>query len=156
MVVALYPTVSNPPTFGMILGLKYIEDMYEKIFIVVEKKSLIFEVHRVVAMLEKVLCKDSSKYSILLNEANFENLTIVPKELPEYDIIITDNPRVYANLINKGYVKTVLIPRPIGWDETLHRIATQRSLVLEKVLNTIRTINNPNDYVDNMKKEIEA
>lgn len=156
MVTALFPTISNPPTFGTILSLKYIENIYDKIFIVVRDVPLALSIDRVVTMLDKVLCQGNSKYAILINGADFTRLTTLPKELPNCDVIITDDTRTYTNLIGKGYDNILLIPRPIGWDDTFHRIAFQRSLTLERVNNGIRTIINPDEYVEKMKKEIEA
>lgn len=152
MVTAIFPTTSNPPTFGTILGLKYIEDMYDKIFVVVYDKPKVINTYQVVAMLKKVLCKDGLKYSVITSKVDFEKATILPPELPKYEKIITDNPRIYGNFAHKGYTNVTLIPKPVGWDDTFHRIAYQRSMALEGIINSIKTIGDPEGYVKNMKK----
>jgi hypothetical protein len=153
MTVALFPTNSNPPTFGTILALKYVEDLYEKIFVVIRDKPLMISTAQAVNMIEKVLCTNTHKYAVISNDCDFENTTILPKQLPAYDVIITDNPNIYSNLLSKGYINMNLIPKPLGYDETMHRVAYKRSLILERILDQMRTIRNPDEYMKEVKKE---
>ena len=152
MVTAIFPTISNPPTFGMILGLRYIEDLYDKIFVVVYDKPKVINTYQVVIMLKKVLCKSGLKYSVITNKTNFETVTTLPPELPKFERILTDNTRIYSNLLHKGHINVTLIPKPIGWDESFHRVAYQRSVALEGINNSIKTISDPEGYVEDLKE----
>jgi hypothetical protein len=126
--------------------------MYTKINVVVYDKPKLLNTYQVVNMLSKVLCQGSMKYNILVNKCDFENITVIPQELQDYDVLITENIRVYCNLLNKGYNNISLIPKPIGYDDMLHRIAYKRSLTLEKILSGMKTIHNPEEYVKEIKK----
>ncbi len=149
---ALYPTISNPPTFGMVLGLKYIEDKYDKIFVCVNNKPLIIPINKVIYMLEKVLAKDNSKYSVITSDTDFENVTVLPQELPSFDDIITESTEIYSNFKSKGYGNVVLIPRPLGWHDTFHRIAYERSVILDEINASIKTCYEPEKYIkENME-----
>lgn len=152
MKTAIFPTISNPPTFGVILSLRYVEKLYEKIYVCVEDKPRVLNTDKIVHLLSVALGKDNLKYAVISNKADFTELTILPTKLPKFDDILTDNPRVYSNLIGKGYQNVVLIPKPLGWDETFHRVAYNRSTLYEKVMNDIRTSNNPEKYVKDYMK----
>jgi len=152
MKTAIFPTTSNPPTFGTILSLRQVEDVYEKIFVCVEDKSRMISTEKIISMLSIVLSKKNSKFRIISNKTNFETATTFPPTLPKFDDIITDNPKIYSNLIGKGYGNVILIPKPLGWDDTFHRIAYERSMTYEKVMNDIKTSNYPEEYIkENMK-----
>jgi hypothetical protein len=120
---------------------------------VIKDKPTLLNTTQVMNMMSKVLCNDSMKYVVISNKCNFEEVTALPLELPAYDILITDNPKIYSNLLSKGYVRLQLIPKPLGYDETMHRTAYKRSLIFERILGQIRTIQNPDEYMKEVKKE---
>ena len=148
MTVALFPTDSNPPTFGTILALKYIEHAYEKIFVVVRDKPVLLSTDQVMNMLNKVLCNDGMKYSIISSQCDFEHDTISHHKFPKFDELITENPNIYSNLLSKGYVKLRLIPKPLGYDDMFHRTAYKRSITLEKIFSEMNTTQTPEKYIN--------
>jgi hypothetical protein len=147
MKTALYPTKTNPPTFGMILGLRYIEDLYDKIYVCIYDKPKSLTTERMVHMLTKVLTKNTLKYNIIHHKADFENITLIPNDIPEFDEMITDNIKIYTNFLGKGYNNVVMMPRPIGWDDTFHRIAFERSMLYERICNSIKTSTDVDGYI---------
>jgi hypothetical protein len=140
--VAIFPTTSNPPTFGTILGLYGVVDDYDKIYVVIKDRTYVMNPEHVKDMLQTVLCKYSSKFKILIRDYDFKHDTTFPR-LPEYDNIITDDIEIQANLKSKGYVESILIPTPIGWDDTFHRIAYCRSAIYTQLQNSVKTIRVP-------------
>lgn len=135
--IALCPVEANPPTFGMILALKYVEKHFEKIYVVVEDKPSLIETKKAVAMLQWCLDRNIKKYNVLSNKANFKDITVLPEELPEHDVIITNCIKIFSNLTSKGYGNIKLIPTVSGYDETFHRTAYIRSCTFENIKNKL-------------------
>jgi hypothetical protein len=152
MKTALFPATCNPPTFGTILALKYIEDKYDMITVVVEDKPLLLSTIQVMGMLTTVLCRNSMKYIIVANKCDFEEESLLPETLPKYDDIVTDNPKIYSNLISKGYRRIRLIPKPLGYEDMFHRIAYIRSITYERILKSLNISYAPEQYIKNVMK----
>lgn len=132
-VVALFPTISNPPTFGTILTLRYIEKYFEKIFVVVYDKPRLLQTDDIVEMLQLTLDPTAMKYVVISSDVDFSNITVLPSTLPKHDTIITVSDRIFANFVSKGYTNCKMIPDMHGWDELLHRTAFHRSIALNKL-----------------------
>lgn len=135
--VALFPTISNPPTFGTILSLRAVEDSYRKIYVVVLDEPKMLHTSEVITMLQNALDKNKNKYVVTSSEADFTKLTTIPNEIPEHDVVITTSTKIFANLMEKGYDNLRLISKLIGYDETMHRTAYHRSIVYEKLKNNV-------------------
>jgi hypothetical protein len=138
--IALFPTISNPPTFGVILSLRYIERHFNKIYVVIEDRPKMVKTKQAIEWMQDALDREKKKYDVISNIADFKNLTELPDDLPKFDTIITISTEIFANLISKGYKNVMMIPKIIGWDETYHRIAYERSVILDKINSSIATI----------------
>lgn len=135
----IYPTISNPPTFGTIFALFNICDKYDKIYVVVRDIRLVMSPEQVKNMLEFVLCRYTPKFSVIISKMDFRHDTNITSDIPEFDKIITSDIDVYANLLSKGYKNINLISFPIGWDNDFHRIAYERSNMYTKLRNDIKS-----------------
>ena len=135
---AIFPVIQNPPTFGFLLALYNIADDYEKIYIVLQKKSYVFKPEVAKNMLEVILNKYSTKFVVVIKDIDFSKDTILDNDdLPPYDYIITISKKVYANLLSKGYKNSRIIPSVKGWDETFHRLAYVRSSIYDEIKSTL-------------------
>jgi len=152
LMIALFPVTCNPPTFGTILALKYIEDKYDTINVVVEDKPLLLSTTQVMTMLTTVLCKNSMKYNVICDKCDFGEESVLPESLPKYDEVITDNPKIYSNLLSKGYRRIRLIPKPLGYEDMFHRVAYIRSITYERILKSLNISYAPEQYIKNVMK----
>lgn len=136
---AIFPITGNPPTFGNVLSFMNICDKYDKIYVVVRDKTYVMSSAQSKNLLESVLCKFTPKFSVLKSKHDFKNDTTF-EGMPPYDDILTTDVEVYANLTGKGYDNAILVPSPIGWDDTFHRVAYCRSAILNRIRNEMVTI----------------
>ena len=138
-ITAIYPTTSNPPTFGTIYSLMSVCHEYDKIYVVVRDTNLVMSPKNIKRMLEKVLCMFTTKFVVIISDHDFAHDTAFTG-MPPYDEIITTDADILANLKSKGYIETRLIPKPIGWDDTFHRVAYYRSAIYTRIRNNITDV----------------
>lgn len=141
MAVAIFPTRSNPPTYGKMLSLYHIIDNYDKIYVIVYDNPTLISTAKVVSMLKVVLCKFTDKFEVISSSTNFAKVTLLPDSIPKHDAILTTSKHVFANLAEKGYSNIILIPKAVGWDSTFNRIAFHRSLTYEQVKRDAQKLN---------------
>lgn len=135
--IALFPTISNPPTFGTVHLLLKIAEKYDKIVVLVYNKPGIMLTVDVVNRLGYVLTQLSDKFTIVSSDADFSNINYLPK-LAENSDIVTTSTTIYTNLASKGYKHLLLVEPMMGYNESYHRIAYSRSLILERLRQAIR------------------
>ena len=142
--IAVFPTISNPPTFGTIFLLLKIAEKYDNVIVLIYDKPGIIPTKSIVANLGYVLDQlGKNKFITMSTDVDFAHLNEFPKDdngisLVTGKDIVTTSKTIYANLVGKGYQNCLLLERLPGYDESFHRIAYVRSLALDRLRLTCR------------------
>lgn len=139
---AIFPTLSNPPTFGTVFLLLKIAEKYDTVIVLIYDKPGIMPTEDVVAKLGYVLDQlGNGKFITMSTDVDFANVTKFPTNEQGISLIndkdiVTTSKTIYANLVGKGYQNCILLEPQAGYNESFHRIAYTRSLMLARLRQT--------------------
>lgn len=141
--LAIFPTVSNPPTFGTVHLLLKLAERYDTVIVLVYDKPGIMTTNDVVAKLGYVLDNLAGKFIVMSTDIDFANVNQFPVNENDVSIIdekdiVTTSKTIYANLVGKGFQNCLLIEPFAGYNESFHRIAYTRSLLLHRLRQNCR------------------
>ena len=140
---AIFPTVSNPPCFGTIFLLLKIAEKYDEVIVLVYDKPGVMTTEDVVIRLGYVLDNLAGKFIVMSTDIDFANVNHFPTNEQGISLIndkdiVTTSKTIYANLVSKGYRNVLLLEPQAGYNESFHRIAYTRSLLLTRLRQTCR------------------
>lgn len=135
---AIYPTLSNPPTFGTILLLMQLLHTYEHVDVLVYDKPQLLDTDYIVELLAYVLGYVEGRFSVVKTNIDFTHVNAFPRDERGMSIItdkdvITTSSKIYANLKSKGFNNVFLTRLSPGYNESFHRMAFNRSVIYERI-----------------------
>lgn len=137
--LAIFTTISNPPTFGDIWVIAKLTEQYKDILILIYSTPMMMATCDVIDEMNVITSKFRDVNILIVSSPiDFSNVTQLPKRKDGTSFnkdadIITTSATVYTNLKSKNIDDVYFIKKPLGYKDVFHRIAFSRSLIYERI-----------------------
>jgi nicotinamide mononucleotide adenylyltransferase len=110
--IALFPCKANPPHIGHIITLLRIKDDYDKIIIDLLDVDLHIKPKKSITIFKQILDHFPNKFEYNIHKVSYTKTKIFD-DIPNCDVIVTGNKKVYKNMKKNGLNVKLLERVPI-------------------------------------------